>query len=346
MPEVPAIDSLARANSLYSRLGAVGIDRPFLRKFVLPDWWEDEAACSKAGFLELATRISRRLGIRFEQILDEEAPLQFELVGPAKFKGAAQVDSPEKVVSICKQVAELAVYAMKNESLALQTKAPGEIREEILASGERWVGLRALASYCWKHGVPVLHITNFPQSIKKPDGMLMVFDGRPAIVICKNQKQPAWLLFILAHEIGHLVAGHGDDNGVIVDSKLVEGMNESSDDEEREADQNALEILTGNPGQTYNAGNPPNAARLAEAARHKGSEDHVCPGHVVLNYIHGLGPAFFPLGNAALAKLEPRPAGPRILRDCLASNLDWSQLPEENAEYLMRMAGIDAAAVR
>lgn len=345
-PENLEINATTRADKLYSRLGAAGIDKKFLCDFVLPNWWQDEVVATKAGFLELATRLSRRLGIDLETLLDENASLDFAVPATAKFKGEMRVNCPEKIVAICKQAAELAVYAMKHETLSLPDKGPKEIRNDILASGERWVGLRSLVHYCWKTGVPVLHVTNFPKGVKKPDGMLIVFDGRPAIVLCKNQRQPAWLLFILAHEIGHLVSGHGEDNGVIVDLKIDDDPESMQDEEERVADDCAIELLTGEKSRVYNSSTVLNATQLADAATRKGEQDHVYPGHVVLNYTHGLGDSFHSLGNAALKKLDPKPDAPRVLRECLASHLDWSQLPEENAEYLMRITGTDATALR
>ena len=44
----------ANANQIYSRLRAAGIDKPYLKRFVLPDWWDDSVAETKMGFQELA----------------------------------------------------------------------------------------------------------------------------------------------------------------------------------------------------------------------------------------------------------------------------------------------------
>ncbi len=216
---------------------------------------------------------------------------------------------------------------------------PGQIRDEILSEGHKWVDLENLTEYCWSHGVPVLHVTKFPKGIRKPHGMLISVHDRPAIIICKNQKQPAWLLFILAHELGHLIAGHVSGDSLIFDSEVTDQVDEN-DAEEAVADKNALAILTGSENRNYRSTTRPHkASDLAARCHAKGIEDCVYPGHIVLNYVHGLAGSFHGLGGAALSALYPNAYAPKILNRCLVKNLNLDELPEDHAEYLMRISG-------
>ncbi|TWU39111.1 hypothetical protein Q31b_41940 [Novipirellula aureliae] len=242
-------------------------------------------------------------------------------------------------MGICKRAAELATAAIGGLPSELVGIEPEQIRNEILADGNSWVDLENLTEYCWSRGVPVLHVTNFPSGIHKPDAMLISVHGRPAIIICKKNKQPAWLLFFLAHELGHLIAGHVSGDSLIVDSKITDDVDEK-DDEETIADKNAIAILTGSETRSYRTNRtPPNASHLAKICQRKGINDSVYPGHIVLNYVHGLSGSFHALGAAALLVLYPNANAQKVLNRCLARNIDFDELPEDHAEYLMRIVG-------
>src|SRR4051812_10148348 len=94
-----------------------------------------------------------------------------------------------------------------------------EMRQTILQRA-RWVGLKGLLNYCWSRGMPVLHVNCFPPGAKRPDGFTLRRDGRPVVVLCREEKQPSWLLFILAHELGHLGYGHIPENGALLDEHV------------------------------------------------------------------------------------------------------------------------------
>jgi len=68
------------------------------------------------------------------------------------------------------------------------------------------------------------------------------------------------------------------------------------------------------------------------------------PGHIVLNYAHTMGNRFRPVANAALALIEPRRDALRILRKQMAEHLDWSSLPEDSSEFLMRVSQAERAS--
>jgi hypothetical protein len=191
---------------------------------------------------------------------------------------------------------------------------------------------------CWSYGIPVLHVSNFPPHTKKMDGMVVMANGRPTVVVCKNAKFSAWLLYIIAHELGHIAANHLSDNSVLIDEVVNSA---SSDAEEIAANEYASALVAGN--QNYHAQkNWPNARRLAYLANIVAKEQKVDPGHIVLNYAHNMNVGnFYPVANAALRILEPNASGPKCIAKSLAANLDWSALPSESCEFLMKVTGAD-----
>lgn len=208
------------------------------------------------------------------------------------------------------------------------------MRAGILGQGQPWLSLANLIDYCWSLGVPVVHLASFLKA-KRPDGLAVSVRGRPVIVLCKQAKFSAWLLFILAHELGHIILGHVPGNGVLIDENV---RRDNCDAEETEANQFAIELLTGDKDYRVSpTGRWPNAVNLAKQTREFGHQHQIDPGHVVLNYAHNIGNRFFAVANAALAHLEPKRHALEIVRRKMAEHLDWSRLPEDSSEFLMRV---------
>ena len=62
-------EGLASAlQSLYARLEQAGLDRKFVRKVLLPDWWDDTIAQHPTGYTEVRLRIARALGLSLNQL--------------------------------------------------------------------------------------------------------------------------------------------------------------------------------------------------------------------------------------------------------------------------------------
>lgn len=324
-------------NSLYRRLSGVGLTRNFVRETALPSWWDDEIAVNPAGYAQGLMLLARHLGLELDSLQDESVPLKLRDFGVCKYKKRAGVSEDELALArvMATRAAQLAAEAMSSSPASMPATA-ADIRQQILDGGARWVGLRELLDYCWSAGIPVLHVDHFPTNARRPDGFAARVHGRSVIVICRRARFSAWLLFILAHELGHVVLGHVADDGTLIDDHLDEA---DQDTEERQANDFAVELLTGHPDKRFVAECQwPNAQQLAAAALAIGQQNMVDPGHIALNYAHSMGKSFFPVGNAALNLIEP-PQGNAVetVRNKMAACLDWSRLPDDSSEFLMRV---------
>lgn len=322
--------------NLYGRLSEVGLTRAFVRKTALPSWWDDEVALNPAGYAQGLLLLSRHLGLELRSLQDDSVPLRLRDFGACKYKKRADVTEDELALAraLATRAAQLAAEAMPTPPCPLPTGA-GDIRQQILDRGVPCVGLGELLDYCWSVGIPVLHLDHFPTNAHRPDGFAARVHGRPVIVLCRKARCSAWLLFILAHELGHIVLCHITDGGALLDEHVDQA---SQDDEERQANAFALELLTGKTNcRIVPSGRWPNAHDLAQEARQLGRQRMIDPGHIVLNYAHTMGHSFFAVGNAALKLLEPRADAVRLVRAKLAQDLDWSRLPEDSSEFLMRV---------
>jgi hypothetical protein len=204
------------------------------------------------------------------------------------------------------------------------------------------VDLVSLVDYCWSVGLPVIHVAAFPPKAKKMDGLASVRNGRYAIVLCKNTHYSAWLLFILAHELGHIVQGHVGSDGVLIDEQVDRN---STDEEEKTANAFALELLTGNPeSQVFPVGPRVSARALARAAYQAGAHEQIDPGHLILNCAYHVGSSFFAVANAALKLLEPHADAVGLVRSRMMAHLDKTTLSEDIYEFILRatQAGTEA----
>jgi len=307
-----------------------------IHQVILPDWWDDEVATNPAGYAEGISFISRHLGLELASLREPGRQVTFRDSGVCKFKKTKDTTEDHLALarSMATRVAQLANAATTEPCSPLPATA-AQMRREILGQGHPWVNLASLVDYCWSLGVPVVHLTSFLK-MRQPDGLAVKVRGRPVVVLCKKVRFSAWLLFVLSHELGHVVLGHIPDNGALLDEDI--NTNES-DAEEVEANEFAIELLTGDKNWRFHAtGRWPKAADLASRARELGRQHMIDPGHLVLNYAHTMGDGFLPVANAALALLEPKREALRILRQKMADHLDWSSLPEDSSEFLMRVS--------
>ncbi|MEO2088486.1 MAG: ImmA/IrrE family metallo-endopeptidase [Gemmataceae bacterium] len=323
-------------SKLYGRLGHAGLTRQYVRSTALPSWWEDEIAANPAGYAQGLLLLARHLGLDLRTLQDDAAPVQLRDFGVCKYKKRDSVSQDE--LSMCRTLATRAAQLAAEATATPYQGLPGcaaEIRQAILDRGARWVGLSELLDYCWSVGVPVLHLDHFPKNARRPDGFAARVGGRPVVVLCVRKRQPAWLLFILAHELGHIVRGHITEDGAILDDRVAE---DSQDAEELEANTFAAELLTGTPPRRFRAeARWPNAEELAAEARRLGRQQMIDPGHVILNYAHAMGRDFYAVATAALARLDPRANAVDAIRSVMADRLDWSRLPDDSSEFLMRV---------
>ncbi len=342
--------------AIYARLRAVGLNPKFVREVVLPDWWDDAIAENPAGYAEALGRLADALSLDLRALQDPNGVLNCRPYLATRNKARQGLREEDLAWAKClgARAAQLACSAMALPPADVP-KSAREIRAT-LGKDNRIVTFPTLLDYCWSLGIPVLRVAQFPDKAKKPDGMAARFGNRYAIVLSKNSRYSAWLLFILAHELGHIALGHLQENGVFVDDAANWQANDeeeksspaiplTAEDEEQQANDFAIELLTGQADTTYHATQNLNAAGLAEAAQFFGQQYRVDPGVMALNYARHVpnGP-YWALANAALKRLEPDANACAIVQNAMRGNLQREALADEQWEFLLRVTGADEAA--
>ncbi|RJF81722.1 ImmA/IrrE family metallo-endopeptidase [Azospirillum cavernae] len=333
--------SSAKLKSLLStEFSAVGLKAAEVWK-TLPDWWRD-AIAYPSGVHEIRGFVAKHFGLQ----IDRAGQLQQRPMPAACFKTRGGTD-PAKIASpraLATAVAHIVAQATPQPWIGALPSV-SELRGACLQRKDSpWVGLPDLLEACWSSGVPVIYLPALPTAEKKMDGMVTTCAGRPVIIITKKYDLPAWILFILAHEMGHVALGHlniDDDGDTIVDEKVSEDDVESSDAQEQAANRYALQLLTGNENSKLNLKHLMGARELAAIADRYGRQYGISPGHVVLNAVRHTkknGKSLWPLGNETLKFLaSEREDTSALCQKALRAHLDAGVLSDDSFEFLERL---------
>lgn len=326
---------------VYANLKKAGVERSYIKKYLLPEWWEDDMAIDDDPlFFEITLGLARRLSVTYASLINPDATLVFKLPEGIRFKKNNGKEISEATLGIIREAARLSAEATPVEYIPeiLSAKA---LRERILNRGAASVNLETLLNECWAMGIPVLFLPEYPGT--KPDGVAFKINGRPVIIIGKAHKYSAWLLFILAHEIGHILCGHLQDKEFILDESIFD---EGEDVQEKEANDFAKTLILGKATQ-YNLDGYHKPEEIVAEAQKKGQNEGIDPGALLLNVgwgIHQKGqkngiPFALKLLNL-LNLLNPNPEPPRdTIRKFFSENIDYSAISYTQADYLDKIAG-------
>jgi len=321
-------------NDLYRKLASFGLPRAWVKRNILPSWWDDEAALSPSGFAEALLHVSRTAGLDLASLNGHEASAQ-PISVPARFKHRTNVKERDLEVAktlACQLARTVAVAAPSPVAQVVASAA--ELREQLLEP-RGWIDLPALVQYCWSIGIPVLQTTNFPAKAKKPDALAVDVGGRKVIVLTTGRTGSPWLLFLVAHELGHVALGHVQPDSALVDSEV---RRDDTDADEVAANAWAVTLLSGKPDTRFHATAAwPTAHQLAADAQRLATPKQTDPGFIVLNYAYSMGKTFFAVANAALKLMPETARGDETIRAHAREKLDWSLLGEDAAEFAARM---------
>lgn len=334
---------------LYDRLISIGLQKKVVQKMLLPDWWCKEFEQREGAVFEAAAYIARRTGLDFSALIHEDQELSFPSDSGLCFKKRQGTEEKDLAIAsgVAEQVAKIVAFACTKEYQSVAGWNAESVRREIL-SKHQWVDLESLLDFCWDHGLPVVHLSNLPSGngLKKFDGVAGVFKGCPVIATGKNHKSSAWMAFIVAHELGHIISGHVQEGECIVDEKIE--LDGETDPQEKEADRFAVELIYGKNNVNYLQSGYLTANKLVNYALSQAEKDVVNPASIVLNHAWHKKQTVtttkqqniaWGLAQNAIKELEGEfLSAPQIINERLAGGLDWDRLSDDNCDFLERMA--------
>ncbi|HGG8808201.1 TPA: ImmA/IrrE family metallo-endopeptidase [Enterobacter hormaechei subsp. hoffmannii] len=322
---------------IYDKISKAGFNTAFINK-LLPSWWDDGLADTPSGRQYASLHLARVFSLSPESLKDSSDAACFNLGGNHRFKH--RVNLGEEDLNVATAVAYSAARIVAenfripfNQDLKLSWQT---IRQDLLKA-KCWVDLPTLVQFCHSVGIPVVYIKNFPKGAAKMAGLALSISGRPVIVL-SQVKTHGYMLFDLAHELGHIAMGHLNDQngGVHVDRKIEA---QSTDNLEVEANRFAFGLVGGKetlriaPTRGYLTG-----PRLADAALSYGKEHGIEPTHVALNYGHNLGHWGVAV-NAVKIICSGQPSDQIVVNKLMMSALDEETINEDDLEILTALCG-------
>ena len=131
-------------------------------------------------------------------------------------------------------------------------------------------------------GIPVVQLEVFPLNAKRMHAMTVKVEDRYAILLGTKSAYPAQAAFTVGHELGHITAGHLDNNAALLDVEDPLEVAER-DAEEGSADAYALSLLTGYRDLSVFAdATKYNSTQVARAVIKAASDESIDPGTLAL----------------------------------------------------------------
>jgi len=314
----------------------------------MPDWWEDEAATDESGLLELQILLARRLNVSLVSLQSLNPQPAFRST-TQRFKTVHPEGSSQLAVaaSIGHGLAQLLASTCAAKPLRPSIDAD-VLRQELLKNHEA-VALDALCEWLWTAGIPVIHVTGWPDGLRRPDAMCVRASGRPVVMVVRKETALAKLEYLIAHEIGHIMSGHlsSDENAVLVDDMLpVDNQRSFFDQDEKQADAYAMTLLGGSAllasskrliGPSYSE------MSLAAAALDEALNAKLEPGQIILSWARSTGD--WKLANLALRFLKTTEIAPIVINDVAKHHLDCEMLPSDGLDHIFKLTGMDQRSV-
>lgn len=322
---------------LIKELAAVGFKKDAFD--LLPEWWED-AIAHPSGVHEIRGFLAKHLYLN----VGADGALCGRDMPKACFKtrSGTPIDKIASARSFASGVASVVAFAAQHATPWKGFPDAASLRQQMLGRGRPWIGLAELLEICWGHGAPVVFLPTLPVNSPKMEGMVVYGGERPVILVTtKNAEDPSWILFILAHEMGHLACGHVEPGSTLVDEKIE---SEVDDRQEQEANQYALDLLSGGlrikMERLIGRDGLIGAEALAKAAADYGPRHQIEPGHAILNAVKNTkikNKNPWPLGKKALQYLPDRISSDKPCRDAMRTHIDVDALSDDSFEFLERL---------
>lgn len=330
----------SRMGKLYERLNEAGFSRQFIQKAVLPSWWDDSLAEKETGFAHIALIIARHIGADVRTLMDTEESVTLDPLGRVRFKSGGNVvpEALRATTSVCVRVAHMVNKAVATDLPDTLPRSVDELRAALHHKGHTIVTLDVLLDWCWSIGIPVLHLKNLPG--RKPQALCLRVKGRPIVFLCDAHNLGAWQAFHLAHELGHILLGHlEDENSIYLDEKI---RPDDTEEKEKEANAFAVALLLENPEAEFTARQNITGEQLAEAAQQFGAKHALDPQAVVLNVFHH---EVERRGRSMIAAkfLEVSPMAIERINNLAVKSLILEELSEDDVEYLSHLTGWENA---
>ena len=231
------------AGGLKRKLLRVGLSREAIDS-AWPTWWSEDADSSPSARADLRFSLCRKLGIDSRTLL-KNGRIEFLWNDKIASRYISKESNFEKAAigSFCISIGSLLIHMTHSSSNKCDMSAQA-IRHRLVRRNPL-PEFRDIVSCCWSIGIPVIHLRVFPVPRNRMSAMSVRMGSRFAIILGEHSPDPTESGFHVAHELGHIALGHLNGKNAIVDFDRT-SIETMSQEEERNADEYAFELLVGN----------------------------------------------------------------------------------------------------
>lgn len=205
---------------IYEHLEAIGFTRSFVRRVVLPEWWDDIHEHNPHLLPVVLTSVARFLGQPLAEVSEGYSPLKACGYEQAKMFREQTFDESEGVAPAIHTAVQIATVVIRYAGLArtdtIRLPQSSLQWHEYLRTNGASITLGAMLSDLWKRGIPVVQVDALPGTKMALDGMPIpvfqslacIIQDRPVILLCSQIDEPAHAASLIAYEMGNIIAGH------------------------------------------------------------------------------------------------------------------------------------------
>ena len=251
-------------NTLMQRLSRAGFKQPFVTKALMPDWWEESCAQDPDLLPEIEVRIARFLNTPLSVVRNVDVALKPPSHGDAQLRRVRDInrDRLGPAIHTAMQVGKAVIRNLRHsQSVELPPTDVLEWRRLLQADESGPVQLGSILNDLWVRGIPVVPLDELPAPSFQ--GLACIVDEHPVIVLGHRYDEPGRVVFLVAHEAGHIAVGDCSPGMPVVDEDEAVQDNSAM---ERAADRFATRLLVGNEAIAISEEEAMDAKGLAQQA--------------------------------------------------------------------------------
>lgn len=315
------------------RLSKAGFKKQFLESAILPDWWEASCEDDPGLLQEIDLRVARFLELPLATVSDPSLDIAKPVFPGAKLRRVRDMsrDRLAPAIYAATRIAEAVVRNLRNKDIGpCNPPADGVNWRTELDRDTSAVTLTHIVQDLWQRSIPVVPVDGLPTPSFQ--GMSCLVDGRPVILLGHKHDEPGRAAFVVAHEVGHVVAGDCGPGQPVVDED-----EEIKDDADLEvqADEYAVSVLVGAQAvPEINGANFKEIARRAsEIERAQGTDASI------LIFAWACRTRDYATATLAVRALYRHVGARRVLRDFFDRHVDVSAAGETDQALLRCVTG-------
>lgn len=202
------------------RLTKSGFGADFVRRAILPDWWDRGCSADPTLLPEIELRVARFLSVSVDVIRNPTVSLAPTQYPDAQLRHARSIDR-DRLGSAIHSALQIGAAVVRNMREAVPEPsippANGLEWRELIAHSGAAPRLADIVSDLWTRGIPVVPLDVLPTPSFQ--GMACVVENRPVIVLAHKYNEPGRVAFIVAHEAGHIAGGDCTPSTPVVDQE-------------------------------------------------------------------------------------------------------------------------------